>query len=418
MKKILITSQGNQSKVGISQKIQNKTNNSISKGIKINELKSKTITENKEKMTVKNMNNNDSKNNHSPSTIRKNQIAEDSTNLANFNEHIGEKKFSILINHLDYEKQAEINDLIIKNATIFAKDKYDIGMTTDYEAHIDLLVKKYCSKRLYRCTFEDKKEIESQIVKLLEKKLIEESYSPFAAPVTLVFKREENKKSRLCIDFRNLNKIVVPQSQPFPLIEDLMVKTRDCTLFSKLDINSAFWSIPLKISDRQKTAFVTQEGHFQWTCLPFGLKTAPAIFQRIMCNIIRKHKLADFTISYIDDILIFSKSFEDHIKHLAQLFHAIKIEGFRLKFLKCSFAENSVKYLGHILQNNSVRPLKDNLIAIKNFPIPKTQKNVRQFLGKINFYYKYVPKIAIKLEPLHNPLRKGKEFKYCALSPY
>lgn len=181
--------------------------------------------------------------------------------------------------------------------------------------------------------------------------------------------------------------------------------------FSKLDINSAFWSIPLRISDRHKTAFVTQ-GHFQWTCLPFGLKTAPAIFQRIICNIIRKHKLADFTISYIDDILIFSKSFEDHIKHLTQLFHAIKIEGFRLKFSKCSFAENSVKYLGHILQNNSVRPLKDNLIAIKNFPTPKTQKNVRQFLGKINFYHKYMPKIAIKLEPLHNLLRKGKEFKW------
>jgi len=339
-------------------------------------------------------------------------MAKNSINQVNFNEHIEEKNFSISIHQLDHEKQSKIDELINENATIFAKDKYDIGMVTDYEAHIDLLVEKYCSKRPYRCTLEDKKEIESQIAKLLENKLIEESYSPFAAPVTLAFKREENKKSRLCIDFRDLNKIVVPQSQPFPLIEDLMMKTRDCKFFSKLDINSAFWAIPLRISDRHKTAFVTQEGHFQWTCLPFGLKTAPAIFQRIMCNIIRKHKLADFTISYIDDILIFSKSFEDHIKHLTQLFQAIKIEGFRLKFSKCSFAENSVKYLGHIIQNNSVRPLKDNLISIKNFPTPKTQKNVRQFLGKINFYHKYVPKIAIKLEPLHNLLRKGNEFKW------
>lgn len=177
---------------------------------------------------------------------------------------------------------------------------------------------------------EDRKEIENQIAKLLDKKLIEESYSPFEAPVTLAYKRDENKKSRLCIDFRDLNKIVVPQSQPFPLIEDLLIKTRDCKFFSTLDINSAFWSIPLRVTDKQKTAFVTQEGHFQWNCLPFGLKTSPAIFQRIMCNIIRKNKLGDFVVSYIDDILVFSKTFAEHIEHLTQLFRAIKIEGFRL----------------------------------------------------------------------------------------
>lgn len=335
-----------------------------------------------------------------------------SDNSINFNENFSEENFKIFINHLDFQKQAMINDLILNHKSVFAKDKYDIGKVTEYEAHIDLLIDKYCSRRPYRCTIEDKKEIESQITKLLEKNIIEESYSPFAAPVTLAYKKEENKKSRLCIDFRDLNKIVVPQSQPFPLIEDLLVKTRDCIFFSTLDLNSAFWSIPLRVSDRHKTAFVTQEGHFQWTCLPFGLKTSPAIFQRIMCNIIRKHKLGEFTVCYIDDILLFSKSFSDHIRHLKQLFEAIEIEGLRLKFSKCTFAADSVKYLGHIIQNNSVRPLKDNLISIKNFPTPKTQKNVRQFLGKINFYHKYVPNIAVKLEPLHNLLRKGQSFNW------
>lgn len=335
-----------------------------------------------------------------------------SDNFINFNEGLNEENFEYCINHLDYQQQAVIDELVMNNKSIFAKDKYDIGTVTDYEAHIDLLVGKYCSKRPYRCTIEDKKEIENQIAKLLEKKIIEESYSPFAAPVTLAYKRDENKKSRLCIDFRDLNKIVVPQSQPFPLIEDLIVKTRDCKYFSTLDLNSAFWSIPLRVTDRHKTAFVTQEGHFQWTCLPFGLKTSPAIFQRIMCNIIRKHKLGEFTVGYIDDILLFSKSFSDHVTHLEQLFRAIKSEGFRLKFSKCTFAADSVKYLGHIIQNNSVRPLKDNLISISNFPTPKTQKNVRQFLGKINFYHKYVPNIAIKLDPLHNLLRKGQTFNW------
>lgn len=328
----------------------------------------------------------------------------------NFNEHVNLKDFEILTNHLTNHEETIIKNLTDKYKKIFAKDKYDIGTVKDYEARIDLKIDKYCSKRPYRCTIEDKKEIEEQISQLLERKLIEESYSPFAAPVTLAYKRDEHKKSRLCIDFRDLNEIIVPQSQPFPLIEDLVIKTRNCKYFSKLDINSAFWSIPLRIEDRRKTGFVTQEGHFQWTCLPFGLKTAPAIFQRIFTNIIRKHKLSTFTVNYIDDILIFSKSFEEHISHLSQLLEAIMKEGFRLKLSKCTFALDSVQYLGHIIQHNSISPIKDNLISIQNFPVPKNQKNVRQFLGKINFYNEYIPKISLILEPLHNLLRKGQKF--------
>ena len=108
--------------------------------------------------------------------------------------------------------------------------------------------------------------------------------------------------------------------------------------------------------------------------------------------------------------MIFSKTFSDHIRHLSLLMEAIILEGLRLKFKKCNFASDSVKYLGHIISNNSVRPLKDNLIAIKEFPIPKTQTNIRQFLGKTNFYHGYIPNSAIILDPLHNLLRKKQEF--------
>lgn len=328
----------------------------------------------------------------------------------NFNEHINLSEFEISVNHLDLCKQTEIDKLIEKYKPVFAKDKYDVGTVRGYEAHIDLTVDQYCYKRPYRCTTDDRKEIENQISKLLKKNLIEESYSPFAAPVTLAYKKEDGKRSRLCIDFRELNKIVVPQSQPFPLIEDLMVKTVNCEYYSTFDINSAFWSIPLRIQDRYKTAFVTQDGHFQWTCLPFGLKTAPAIFQRILRNIIWKYNLSDFAVNFIDDILVFSKSFEEHITHISKLLDAILTEGFRLKFSKCTFANNHAKYLGHIIENNSVTPLKDYLTAVRNFPIPETKKNIRQFLGKVNFYHKFIPHNAIILEPLHNLLRKDVQF--------
>ncbi|KAK7792869.1 hypothetical protein R5R35_003999 [Gryllus longicercus] len=229
--------------------------------------------------------------------------------LVNFNEHIDEDEFQIKLEHLTNKKKMKIEKLIEKYKTVFAKDKYDIGTVKNYEARIDLIVNKYCSKRPYRCSIEDKKEIETQVAKLLENNLIEEYYSPFAAPVTLAYKREERKKNRLCIDFRDLNKIIVPQAQPFPLIDDLIIKTRNCKYFTALNINSAFWSIPLRIEDKTKTGFVTQEGHYQWTCLPFGLKTSPAIFQRILSSILKKHKLTEFTENYIDDILIYSPTF-------------------------------------------------------------------------------------------------------------
>lgn len=345
--------------------------------------------------------------NHSNRKINKEKVE---TYAINFNEHIQENEFEIKIDHLDSTKKREIEKIIDKYKTVFAKDKYDVGTVTGYEAHIDLLVDKYCSKRPYRCTIADKKEIEEQVAKLLERGLVEDSYGPFAAPVTMAFKKDENKKSRLCIDFRDLNKIIIPQSQPFPLIDDIIPLTRNCKYYTTLDINSAFWSIPLRIEDRQKTGFVTQNGHFQWTCLPFGLKTSPAIFQRVLSNILRKHNLTKFTVNYIDDILIFSKTFEEHIKNVEQVLEAIIKEGFRLKFKKCTFASGSVKYLGHVIENNSVRPLKDNLTSIKNFPTPKTQKNVRQFLGKINFYHEYIMNSAIILDPLHKLLRKNEPF--------
>lgn len=199
----------------------------------------------------------------------------------NFNEDIEINNFEATINDLDEKMKIKLENLINKYSTIFAKDKFDVGTVKDYEARIDLQIDKYCNKKPYRCTVEDKREIEQQIAELLKKKLIEESYSPFGAPVTLAYKKDEGEKKRLCMDFRDLNKIIVPEPQPFPRIEDLLVKTRNCKFFTKLDINSAFWSIPLRIEDKKKTGFVTQEGHFQWTCLPFGLKTASNISENL-----------------------------------------------------------------------------------------------------------------------------------------
>lgn len=142
------------------------------------------------------------------------------------------------------------------------------------------------------------------------------------------------------------------------------------------------------------------------------MKISPSIFQRALATTIRRHGLQDFCINYIDDILVFSSNFDQHISHINQLLKAIKSEGFKLKLSKCSFAQSSVNYLGHILANNSVRPHRDNLKSIKDFPKPQNKKNIRQFLGKINFYHKYIPDSTRTLEPIHKLLRIDTQFNW------
>lgn len=314
--------------------------------------------------------------------------------------------------NLDRDKRSKITRLLNENISSFAIDKYDVGRVKNNEAHVKLTVEKYVSRRPYRTTAADRREIEEQVKRLLDAKLIVESNSPFASPVTLAYKKEENRKSRLCIDFTALNKLVVPESYPFPRIEDLLDRTYSCKYFTTLDINSAFWSIPIRVEDRSKLAFITQEGHYEFNVLPFGFRNAPCIFQRILSNILRRNNLNNFCVNYIDDLLIFSESFEEHIQHVQKVLEVIRNEGFKLKFSKCKFAKRKVVYLSHVLQEGRVSPVRDNLIGIKDFPTPTTVTQVRQFLGKLNYWLKFIGDRVNRLEPLHRLLKKKNNFDW------
>ena len=350
------------------------------------------------------------------SLIKKRDEIEHSTladGQVNFNEDIDVNNFIAELDHIKDEKQKKmILNLIDKHKNIFAKDKYDVGRIASDEAQIKLTRDEYVTSRPYRCSIPDRKEIEEQVQRLLEADLIEESTSPFASPVTLAYKKEDGRRSRLCIDFRKLNKLVVPEAQPFLRVDDIIEKLTNCKYFTVLDVNSAFWCIPIKIEDREKTSFVTENGHFMFKCLAFGLKNASQIFQRIMSNIIRRHKMTDFCVNYIDDILIFSKSFEQHLKHIDTFLSVVREENFRLKLTKCKFAASSVKYLGHNIEENKISPTQDGLDAIKKLARPTDRHGVRSLLGSINYYLRYVENSSEKFEPLHNLLRKNVEFKW------
>ena len=343
---------------------------------------------------------------------RKNEHGE---TAVNFNEYIDVSRFDANLDHLDDAKRAKINDLMSRYEDIFARSKFDVGRVKDHEAHIQLSEYRYVAKKPYRCSLPDQEEIERQVGELLKAGLIEESSSPFAAPVSMAYKKNASgsrEKNRMVIDLRELNKLIVPEPQPFPRIDDITRKAGGCKWQSSFDINSAFWAIPIRARDRKKTGFVTMRGHYQWRVLPFGMKTSPAIFQRILSNIIRRNGLSDFCDNFIDDIVVFSKTFEEHLKHIELLLQALRKEGFRLKLVKCSFAQNAIKYLGHIIGDGKVRPCNDNLIAIKNFPTPTSKKGVRQLIGKINFYRTFVSNISTRLAPLHNLLKDKAKFDW------
>lgn len=314
---------------------------------------------------------------------------------------------------LTTSQRNQITKLIDKYINCFASDKYDVGRIKSDEAHIRLAVDRYVAQRPYKCSAADKKEIETQVKKLLEAGLVSESTSPFASPVTMVNKKGEGR-SRLCIDLRQLNKLVIPESGPMPLIEDLIEKTAGCVYFSVFDINSAFWAIPIRIEDRHKLAFVTQDGHYEFNVLPFGYRNSPIIFQRILSGIIRRRGLSGFCTNFMDDVLVFSKSFEEHMEHVERFLKAVQDEGFKLKMIKCKFAKKSIRYLGHVISNDEVRPMSDGLAAIKDYPQPKNVSQVRQFLGKVNFYHRFIDDCSNRMEPLHNLLRTGVEFNWSA----
>lgn len=331
-----------------------------------------------------------------------------------WNNYMTEESFKNKVEHLNHCDRSAIFDFISRNVKVFAKDRFDVGNVTNYSCPVKLSSDSYIAKKPYRCSFRDQEVINRQCSELLEKGIIRESSSPYAAPVTLQYKkhglRAHKVKDRMCTDYRELNKYIIPQNQPFPLIDDIVVRTRDCSYFSAFDINAAFLSLPIDEKDRHKTAFITQTGQYEYCSLPFGLKISPAAFQSVLAGILRRYKLDGFAVNYLDDILVYSKSFEEHLVHIQLLVDAILAEGFRLNFEKCNFATSRIQYLGHIITPGFVQPLSSNIVAITKFPEPTSRRSVRRFLGKINFYRKFIPNSSSLLEPFHNLLRKHSKF--------
>lgn len=203
--------------------------------------------------------------------------------------------------------------------------------------------------------------------------------------------KEEKNEYRFAIDFRKLNEITARDNFPLPNINDALdnLGSSNPQYFTTLDMASGYWQIGLEANLKSKAAFITQDGLFEFQRMPFGLHNAPSTFQRAMQEIFRGLNWK-FVLVYVDDLIIFSHTFEEHLVHLRQVFDRIKAAGLKLKPKKCNFVQEKVKYLGHIVNKEGVATDPGKTQVIKDYPVPCRVSEVRSFLGLAGYYRKYV----------------------------
>jgi len=318
------------------------------------------------------------------------------------------------LEHLNEEEKREVVKLVKEYADIFQSDDQPLTFTNEVKHHIrtsdeiPIYVKPYRYPSIY------KNEVSSQLNKMLEQNIIRPSNSPYNAPLWVVPKKMDasgQKKFRLIIDFRKLNEKTISDRFPLPNITDLLDKLGRCQLFSILDLTNAFHQVELDETSIPKTAFSTDDGHYEFLRMPFGLKNAPPTFQRLMNNVLRGLQ-NEICLIYVDDILVYSSSLEEHITRLREVFKRLRKSNLKLQLDKIEFLRKEMGFLGHVITSEGVKPNPAKIQAITEFPIPKTRKEIKQFLGLLGYYRKFINNFAKITKPLTACLKKNTSIKH------
>ena len=229
-------------------------------------------------------------------------------------------------------------------------------------------------------------ETKRQTEDMLEHCIIKQSNSNWHSPVVLVKKANSNEY-RFAVDYRKLNKISIPQAYPIPRLSDIFdaIGETNAQFFTCLDLGKAFWQVPLSEDSKSKAAFITYDGIFEFQTMPFGLSGAPSTFQHLMMRVLRSIAWK-YVLCYVDDVIIFSSTFKEHINHLEEVFSRLRKAGLKLSHTKCHFAQRNLHYLGHVLSKNGIQTDDQKVEKIQNLVAPKDQNGVKSLLGLTNYY--------------------------------
>ena len=306
----------------------------------------------------------------------------------------------------------------------FSKNNQDIGKTQLIEMEIDTGGSVPLAQSPYTLPLKHYDWVRKEIETLEKAGVIERSLSPWASPVIVVPKKsapDEPPRRRLCVDYRRVNALQQEIKRtdkstgcltlyPLPKIDEMFAKLGGAKIFSTIDLRSAYYHIGLTRESQAKSAFVVPMGKWQFKRTPFGLSQAPAYFQLLIDQVLMG--CGDFAMGYLDDIIVFSKSEEEHLRHLEEIFKRLRHFDLKMKRQKSSFFKRHIQYLGHLVSENGFEPLPEKLEAIRTMPHPKSPKEVKQFLGLIGYYRKFIPRFSDLSRPLTRLTRHDAKFEW------
>ncbi|MCO5580910.1 hypothetical protein L7F22_034783 [Adiantum nelumboides] len=262
------------------------------------------------------------------------------------------------------------------------------------------------NKPPYRVSQAQQEEIMRQVNELVEKGMVRPSSSPFCSPVLLVQKKDGTY--HICVDYRALNRITINDRFPVPRVEDLFDKLQGSTYFSRIELKSGYHQIRIVDEDIVKTAFRTTFGLYEYLVMPFGLTNAPSTFNRMMERIFRPHR--NFTGVFFDDVIIYSKTIEEHKEHLKVIFQALRDNKLYVYQKKSEFFLQEIQYLGHIISKNGIRMDPAKLEVIKDWPNPRNLHEVRNFIGMCAYYIRFIEKFSLIAGPLYDLTKKNVKY--------
>jgi hypothetical protein len=321
-------------------------------------------------------------------------------NIFDFREII---KDSMLTELCTSEQIEELGKLLKSHSKLFSNDP---GRTHLIEHDIELISDKPVRSKPYRTSPRQNEILKSEIKRMLDLKIIEIGESDYTSPMILV--ESAGREPRPCIDYRRLNSLIRLKYYPLPNMDERVEKVSASKYITVIDLTKGYWQIPLSPSAQRLAAFVTTFGTYRPLVLPFGLVNAPYCFSKFMAQLLNGYD--EFSVPYLDDVAIFSNSWEDHIRHVDLVLKRIAAANLTIKPAKCKFAQNCVKYLGHMVGGGKRTPTEAKIQAVVDFPTPKNKTQIRQFLGMSGYYARYIRQYAITAEPLTRAL-KGKNKK-------
>ena len=310
---------------------------------------------------------------------------------------------------LSTEQKEQLYHLLLAYADIFADGSDELGRTNCVK-HVINTGDHPPIRQPYRRIPASRGEQAHQLVQeMLQKDVIQPSSSPWASPVVLVQKKDGSY--RFCVDYRKLNRITRKDAYPLPRVDDTLDALEGTKWFSTLDLLWGYWQVEVSEKDREKTAFVTRDGLFEFKVMPFGLCNAPATFQRLMDLVLAGIHWSSCLV-YIDDIVIMGRTFQQHLVNLKLVLDRLRGAGLKLKPTKCSLCRKEVLFLGHRITRQGIATDPAKTAAVQKWAVPQTTQELQGFLGLVGYYRKYVSGFASIAKPLYRLTEKGREFKW------